>query len=498
MARKKTPLLIPVGRKSAKEDPKISRERQQRAIEGWAASAGVELAPFVFEAGMSGSKPWQERGLGEAIAACKRGEADGIVLEEQSRLSRENGLATAEVWNALQNDGDPIRLVLVADAIDTATGDHELNFSVRAALAREQWKQYRRRVEDAKRNAVARGVHVSAKVPVGYRRSGRGQPLVVDPATAPAITRAFELRASGATRRELVALLEELLPGGPMFASGRSKKRGSWTVETVGSLLRNRAYLGEASAGPKYVNPKGHTALVDQATFDTVQSLWARPEPRSLPGSAVALLGGLVRCASCHYMMTRGVSSRKRGREFVYYKCRGHSAAGPCPGRASAPAAELEELVEEAAWQRLRSRKIERSPSTVDVEAVHRKLAALRARLEQWSSPVVLEKVGMEAWQRGVDEVEAEIDAQQLELAGSVPAGGESTVELLVAGDRRPESVEDRREIIEAGVAAVIVSPAPRGTPLADRVEIYWHGDVLPFPLPTQGRPEVEAGVVAA
>ncbi len=126
--------LIPYMRKSSKEDPAGSLERQKRAIHAWAEQTGTALAEEIWEPGVSGNKPWRERGLGLAVAAVERGEASGIVVEEQSRLSRANGLQTAEVWDALQKAG--ARLVVVAEGLDTATGDQELNFAIRAALAR--------------------------------------------------------------------------------------------------------------------------------------------------------------------------------------------------------------------------------------------------------------------------------------------------------------------------------------------------------------------------
>jgi hypothetical protein len=52
---------------------------------------------------VSGSKPWRERALGEAVDPCERGDASGIIVAWQDRLSRENGRATAEVWEALEN-----------------------------------------------------------------------------------------------------------------------------------------------------------------------------------------------------------------------------------------------------------------------------------------------------------------------------------------------------------------------------------------------------------
>ena len=63
--------LIPYMRQSRKKsEATISIDEQRRDIHRWADAAGVPLAAEVVEQNVSGSKPWRERGLGEAIAAC--------------------------------------------------------------------------------------------------------------------------------------------------------------------------------------------------------------------------------------------------------------------------------------------------------------------------------------------------------------------------------------------------------------------------------------------
>src|SRR5436309_1186163 len=114
-------MIVPYLRQSRKKERTISITDQRRDIEAWAERAGVQLAAEVVEQGVSGSKHWKERELGAAIEACERGEAAGIVVAYQSRLSRESGLGRAEVWEALQVAG--ARLVCVAENIDTARDD---------------------------------------------------------------------------------------------------------------------------------------------------------------------------------------------------------------------------------------------------------------------------------------------------------------------------------------------------------------------------------------
>ncbi len=132
--------LIPYLRQSRARERTISIEEQRRDVGRRAEANGVELAPEVVEQNISGSKRWRERALGEAVDACERGEAAGIIVAWQDRLSRENGRATAEVREALDRAG--ARLVCAAEGLDTATGDHEMLFTIKAAIARDQWKRF--------------------------------------------------------------------------------------------------------------------------------------------------------------------------------------------------------------------------------------------------------------------------------------------------------------------------------------------------------------------
>ncbi len=109
--------LVPYLRQSRAKERTISIDEQRLDIHRWADEAGVTLAAELVEQNLSGSKPWRERALGEAVAACERGEAAGLIVAWQDRLSRENGRATAEVWEALEKAG--ARLVCAAEGLDT-------------------------------------------------------------------------------------------------------------------------------------------------------------------------------------------------------------------------------------------------------------------------------------------------------------------------------------------------------------------------------------------
>lgn len=88
---------------------------------------------------------------------------------------------------------------------------------------------------------MARGIHVSGKVPTGYRRN-EDRVLVPDPEVAPVIHELFRRRAAEVSWAQLARFLQD---------EGVTTPWGNehWTVASVGTVVRNRVYLGEARAG---------------------------------------------------------------------------------------------------------------------------------------------------------------------------------------------------------------------------------------------------------
>ena len=212
-------MLIPCLRRSKGEDPGTSQVRQRNAIQAWAERNGVELAPEVWELNVSGSKKWRDRGLGLAIAAVERGEAAGIIVEEQDRLSREDMLATAEVWDALDRAG--ARLVCAVQGVDTATGYDELRFTIQAAIAREQWKAYARRMASMKEQKIEAGIWIGP-VPLGFVKND-DKTLRVNPAEARIVAGLYDARLAGAGIPTLARKLQAETLGG----RGRTRASGS-------------------------------------------------------------------------------------------------------------------------------------------------------------------------------------------------------------------------------------------------------------------------------
>jgi DNA invertase Pin-like site-specific DNA recombinase len=441
--------LVPYLRQSRARERTISIEEQRRDIHAWADAAGVELAAEVVEQNVSGSKPWRQRALGEAVASCEAGEASGIVVAWQDRLSRENGRATAEVWEALEQAD--ARLVCAAEGLDTATGDHELSFTIKAAIARDQWKRHRANWKGARRNAIERGVF-PGKAATGYRQPGKGKPLAVVPREARKVVEAFELRASSV----------------PFAAIGR---RHGWSHSTTRQILSNEVYLGVVRHGA-FRKEAAHPAIVSQELFDAANA--ARTVQPVPPGDTTKdrLLVGLARCRGCGRTLKTVRRKRADGSYVASYYCK-NAASEPCPDRAFVHADELDAFV--ADWFAAALRNVPRMVDVVaasrDLEQAQAKLAKAQANLNAYNEnedaiDAVLFLRGLEARQKRVAEASERVRHLSARLH-RLPTGGP-----LIALWENFDALE-RREVLAGFVGRVDVARGAHGD-LPGHVRILW------------------------
>jgi DNA invertase Pin-like site-specific DNA recombinase len=467
--------LIPYVRQSRTRERSISVDEQLRAIQAWAEANDVELLEPVIERSTSGAKPWKERELGKAIEACEQREASGIIVAFQDRLSRENGLATSEVWAALDKAG--ARLVAASEGLDTAAGDQELLFTIKAAIAREQWKRFSKNFADAKRNAVERGVHIAGTVPVGYLRGKDGK-LVLDAKRAPAIAEAFKLRAGGASLGTVAAMLDKRIRRG---ISGK----GSWHHQALSKVLANPVYTGQARQGA-HVKEGAHPAIVTRRIFDlcaAVATARAQSDKGQRGSQPQSLLAGLVRCASCGYALTRTTA----GGKYRVYRCNGKNCAGvKCAAPATCMESQLDALVEGIATaQLLKLREAHEAEAREvlvglpcsddpDVEAAQAALDDARATVEALLPPEIAKAYGPARFAAALAEADEAVEIAEATLAEAVGTGGDDGVWVAVFPIDEWEWLDKdaKRAAIARVVERVTVARAPRGTELADRVEI--------------------------
>jgi putative DNA-invertase from lambdoid prophage Rac len=448
--------LIPYIRQSRKKEKTISLDSQREKVEGWARLEGVALADEVVEQGVSGSRHWKERGIGEAIEAVVRGEASGIVVAYQSRLTRENGLGTAEVYDALKASG--ARLVCVNESIDTSKGnpdDTEMMFSINAAIARREWARARSNFGEGVAKAQERGVYIGP-TPTGFGRVdglGRGEAADVHPknkdgrlvknADSVAVEQAFRVRAARGSYSEMARVLEK---AGVCTPGGAER----WSTSSLRALIANPIYRGD--------NGRYHFEEYEVVPAEVWAAARPKPNPRGADGKlerngrqdgGKRLLGGLIFCSACGHRMapTRTTS---HGKTHHYFQCK-HST---CEAQAYANAGKIEALAERDFLGAVAYAPVPHAP---DLTPLASEVALARTGVEQWQEAVDSGAFSPADALRGLQKArERQAEAEQALWQAREEAGLND--ERLTLAERWPQlDTEERRRILKRFGAKVIV-----------------------------------------
>lgn len=347
----------------------ISPDLQEERIRSYAEARGFSIGLVLHELDRSGTdleRP-QLRLLMERIAGHQSG---GLIVARLDRFAR-SALGALRTFREIEGAGG--LFISVEDGFDTSTGFGQAMMTILLALAELEHARVRDCWKMSQRKAVARGVHAASRVPVGYRRGGSGR-LVPDNETAAIIVEAFRQRSAGATYREIAKFFTER-------GLGSSAGSVNWTGRGVESVLKNRVYLGEARSG-SYRNPDAHHALVPPRLWLAAQF---GAELRASHPSAKTLLAGLVRCAGCCHVLGGSwmpLAGGRLGNVINGYRCRQHFKAGDCPEPAWVLAREIEALVVETFFARLRTRRrkeIDFATAETELRTIERKLGRLTA-----------------------------------------------------------------------------------------------------------------------
>lgn len=468
----------------------ISPADQRERIEAWAVAHKATIAAWYEELDESGGRDDRPMFL-EALGRCERGETGGIIVAKLNRFSRSVAGAAVAIRRL---DDAGAELVSVEESLDTSTSFGRFGRTMMLALAELELERVTESWLTARRFAVERGVHISARPPAGYRRADDGR-LEAHPTHGPIVRSAFALAASGVGPAAVADYLT--LEGVP------TKYGGRWTVGAASKLLANRAYTGEARSGA-FTLPGAHEALVDVATFEAALAARTASRPR---GRSVAMLQGLVRCAGCRYVMSAYVDPAGRTR----YRCNKRHPGGACGAPAAISATLVEpwvegvvlEALEEGGWlfvpEPLDDRELD-SAAVLEAEAE----VELRAYRD---APGILAALGADLFAEGLElrrRALAEARATLADIRGRRGVGAlpnaKRAADVFVSA-----ALEAKRALLFRAVDAVFVRKGRQGAraPALERCVIFPRGSG-PRDLPRRGRlnavdpldwPEAVAGV---
>jgi Recombinase zinc beta ribbon domain/Recombinase len=196
--------------------------------------------------------------------------------------------------------------------------------------------------------------------------------------------------------------LADFLHGRDVRTSQGSKY---WSKPAIAHVIASRVYLGELSYGKdrRYVNSRAHEPVVDLASWTAAQHPNGEQLRRARRGDY--LLTGLLRCASCGYVMQGTRTSRNKR----VYRCIRRHAGGVRPRPTWVFADHVEPLAERVFWSLTEDMRATSQPSSADLGHLKVTLEQAERRLAQSMTPMVQDAAGDE-WASMIRERRAERD----------------------------------------------------------------------------------------
>jgi site-specific DNA recombinase len=351
------------------QDPESSRTWQLHRSQQLIEPHGGVLVGEYFDCGHSRSLPWQRRPaasqLLEALRDPDRGFA-GVVIGEPQRAFYGNQFSLT--FPIFTHYGVQLWVPEVGGPIDPGSEAHDLVMTLFGGMSKGERTRVKTRVRAAMSAQTAtEGRFLGGRPPYGYQLADAGphhhpakaavgarlHRLEPDPTTAKVVPRIFELFLAD---HGYYAIAEQLTaegipsPAGHDLARNPHRPGRAWAKSAVRAILRNPRYTGyqvwgrqrrdeilldvnDVAAGHvsrmRWNDPDRwiwstqptHQPLVDQATFQAVQSRIAtrsphsRRTPRATPRPY--LLRGRLHCALCERRLQ---GQWIRGE--AYYRCR--------------------------------------------------------------------------------------------------------------------------------------------------------------------------------
>jgi site-specific DNA recombinase len=453
---------------TGRQEEERTIQAQIREIEQYAQQHGMSIVKRYLDEGWSGTA-LERPALDELRTQASSGEWSAVVIYDPDRLARKYYFQEL-VMNELKEEEVDVLFVTMPEI---KNDEDQLMFGVRGVFA--QYERYRitERFRIGKLRKAHDGKVIASEAPYGYdlitRRGKRGDDsfedthYVINEDEAIIVRRIFEwVGNEGMTIRKVVARLKEdgILP--------RKSKRGVWNTSTLGTLLRNRTYIGEGHYGASYaVKPKKPLKEVKYkqimkssrkmrprhewinipvpAIFDTAQdkALFERTQEQLKRNAALAqrnrkneyLLAGLIRCTCGRSRAGEGPQKGK----YRYYRCTSRVHDYPLP--ASCPQRGVNAHVADAlVWEHVA--KIMTSPDL------------MRQHLDEWllerSTPSAITQMDVQQRQ----EAEIEKIKKQEERLGIAYSEGVLSLEqfskLTTPLKQRRDDLESQRSVSDA------------------------------------------------
>lgn len=274
----------------------------------------LKFEPILWDEGGKSSHHEDMAGRPRLLAlyeAIKRGEVKHLWVYDQSRLSRNDNVASAFRY---QCNKAGVTLYTKDGHFDLSNPQDKLMKVILDGMSEFENSIRTERTRLGKVNRARQGFWFGGPSPFGYKVVDKK--LVLEKSESAWVKKIFENTVKGKTTAEIKHLLDSkgVLP---------RRKKGTWSIGSIQALLKNTHYKGWY----QYHDKKSEEtikidcpAIVDETTWMAVQELKARKTNRSSQQNRTKqffLLRDLMVCGHCGRLMSARRKASKR--EQLYY-----------------------------------------------------------------------------------------------------------------------------------------------------------------------------------
>ena len=314
---------------------------QKNMLEMFAQDNGMKNLVFFVDDGISGTT-FKRPAFEQAIELVNQGRVKNFIVKDLSRFGRD--YLKVGMFTEMMFPEKDIRFIAINDNVDSNNEDDNTLAPFRNMFnewyARDCSKKIKA-VKHAKGNA---GEKMNANPPYGYMKDPNNRKnWIIDELAAKIVKRIFNEYVRGLSLTQIANRLkseEVLTPASHKMSLGikaRETPSGNpcwWSADSVGCILKRQEYCGHTvnfktykksyktkkylftSEEKRKVFYGTHERIIDQETFDLVQSMRESGRRRRTKHNRVGLFSGIAHCVDCGSRHRFSASQK-------YYACAG-------------------------------------------------------------------------------------------------------------------------------------------------------------------------------
>jgi DNA invertase Pin-like site-specific DNA recombinase len=276
----------------------------------------------IFEEIVSGEYISERPEMQRLLRSVEKRSVDGVLVMDVDRLGRGDMLDQGLIYRSFRTSNTLI--ISPTEIIDPADDTHEITYSVKSLVAREELKQINKRLMRGRKASASEGKHVGKNAPLGYLKDSELR-LVIDPEKSWIIEYIFQQILNGFG---MAVICKKLNNMNIQSATGKQ-----WQPIMVRAIAKNRVYCGDIifqNKQHKKINGKykvtqnpnpivvenAHEGIITRETYFKAQEVMLlRSNSTNSDKKVTNALAGVLRCKLCgrSIYLFKSVHGLKRG-----------------------------------------------------------------------------------------------------------------------------------------------------------------------------------------